>query len=144
MIVWANFKMLCLLFASAGEVKSVWPCVGLPSDESASMIVCSGESIEEFPAIQNKEIVETILIYSTFITKLPEVTYMEYPSLHVFEEDDNIVLDCDDVNLWMDQHPTALFFTQCPMHNITASTTSISTSVDDEIISSRSTLTTES
>lgn len=115
---------------------SVYPCTGLPEDDTPMVLLCqpNGIDIAYFPFLNENEmdIIEYIYIYRTFISYLPTINSTMYPRLVEFSEYDNVLLNCQGVYNWVLYHPNSLFNSEkCPLPppeptpNITTSTSGI-------------------
>lgn len=78
-------------------------CVYAPDEDEPFFMQCAGSHVTEFPYLSDtaKSTLKEIIIFETFIIKLPTLQGMEYPALEDFTEFDNIVLDCDSLRTWV-------------------------------------------
>ncbi len=94
----------------------IFPCIPIPDRENPIMIVCQGNHIQRFPDLseEDRNIVEQILVFNTYITQLPTLTReMEYVKLVLFQEEENAILKCEYIHNWINFQPNTTFYSDC-------------------------------
>ena len=95
-----------------------FPCFCLPYDnENAVYLVCEGDYVDHFPIAMPgfiKEVIIHISLANTYIIRMPTIYKKEYAVLDVFEDHNNILLNCSSLETWYYWHEEAIFNTDCP------------------------------
>ncbi len=115
-----EFLLLLGIFSLLNGVSA---CVFIPNKFSPLLILCQGREITQFPLLadEQKEVVESIIISQTFISKLPVLEKLEYTVLYSFDEIENVLLNCSYIYNWKKYQTNTIFISECPM-NISSTT----------------------
>ena len=99
-------------FCTFGYAQTCFPCNCYMNYE---YLDCYGSTIERYPLLDSDITtkLKVISLSSTFIRRLPEIKYTDYPNLHTFTDINNIVLDCEDVIQWYFILWSTSFTTKC-------------------------------
>ncbi len=123
---------LILLLGIIYLLNLVSGCFLIPNDETPITVICQGRGITQFPSFTNKqkELIETIIISQTYISSLPILEKMEYMTLFIFDEIDNILLDCNYIFNWMKYQTNTTFYSTCVLPSSTTYETSSFFTID--------------
>lgn len=102
-------------------IEGCQPCLCIPTDNAPFLVLCQGRHISSFPDLDTeaRKYVESVHLFDTFIQYLQHGQDIAFPKLTYFEEGANPLLSCTDVSIWREQHPNAVFVTDCELDMIT-------------------------
>ena len=129
------FILICLHVLLA-KVKSICnPCQCLPNDNTPRFLICQGRNIDQYPPFlddNEKKSLKEIYLTETYIYCLPSFEEEDYDSLELFDENNNIGLNCSCLLSWR-RVPT--FNSQCIFDEDSVSTAFEQESTESERMS---------
>ena len=120
-------SLLCigLLQCLNSVYSSCQPCKCFPSMDTATLMLCQGGHIFNFPLYldkHEKEHLKEIYITETYINCMPIFTEYEYKNMHTFGESNNPLLNCSCLFSWWEYFPPSNFSSDCDYESVTEMT----------------------